>query len=144
MDFTRLKNYMDRLVSEYNVPGVDCIVYQEHEQLFRYYTGKSDIENAKEMNGNELYLIFSMTKMLTCTAALQLMEQGKFIVSDPVSKYIPEFANMKLSDEALNTLLISVLPATLTENAGIAPTNGAERDRLRASFIKQALEVSKQ
>ena len=49
-----------------------------------------------------------------------------------------------ISDEALNTLLISVLPATLTENAGIAPTNGAERDRLRASFIKQALEVSKQ
>ena len=102
MDFTRLKNYMDRLVSEYNIPGVDCIVYREHEQLFRYYTGMSDIENGKKMSGEELYLIFSMTKMLTCTAALQLMEQGKFIVSDPVSKYIPEFAKMKLADEALN------------------------------------------
>ena len=94
---------MDRLVAEYNVPGVDCIVYRDHEQLFRYYTGMSDIENGKEMNGDELYLIFSMTKMLTCTAALQLLEQGKYIVTDPVSKYIPEFAKMKLSDEALNT-----------------------------------------
>ena len=90
MDFTRLKNYMDRLVSEYKVPGADCIVYKEHEQIFRYYTGKSDIENNKDMNGDELYLIFSMTKMITCTAALQLLEQGKFIVTDPVSKYIPD------------------------------------------------------
>lgn len=74
MDFTRLKNYMDRLVSEYNVPGVDCIVYKEHEQVFRYFNGKSDIENNKPMQGNELYIIFSMTKMLTCTCALQLFE----------------------------------------------------------------------
>ena len=103
MDFTRLKNYMDRLVAEYKVPGVDCIVYKEHEMLFRYFTGKSDIENNKDMNGNELYIIFSMTKMLTCTAALQLLEQGKYVVSDPISKYLPEYAKMKLSGEALDT-----------------------------------------
>ena len=103
MDFTRLKAYMDRLVSEYNVPGVDCIVYKNHQQLFRYYTGMSDIENEKKMNGNELYIIFSMTKMLTVTGALQLLEQGKYIMSDPVSKYIPEFAKLKLSDAALDT-----------------------------------------
>ena len=50
-----------------------------------------------------------------------------------------------ISDEALNTLLINVLPATLTENTGLPATaNGAERDRQRASFIKQAWEVSKE
>ena len=48
-----------------------------------------------------------------------------------------------ISDEALNTLLINVLPATLTQNAPTAPKSGAERDRQRAAFIKQALEVSK-
>ncbi|MBQ8716452.1 MAG: ATP--guanido phosphotransferase [Clostridia bacterium] len=48
-----------------------------------------------------------------------------------------------ISDETLNTLLINVLPATLTQNAPSAPKNGAERDRQRATFIKQALEVSK-
>lgn len=47
-----------------------------------------------------------------------------------------------ISDEALNTLLINILPATLTEHAGLAPKNGAERDRQRATFIKQALEVT--
>ena len=48
-----------------------------------------------------------------------------------------------ISDEILNTLLINVLPATLTQNAATAPKSGAERDRQRARFIKQALEVSK-
>lgn len=97
MDFTKLQNYMDRLVGEYNTPGVDCIVYKNHEQVFRYFTGKSDIEKNKAMCGNELYIIFSMTKMLTCTCALQLFEQGKFLMSDPISKYLPEFEKMKIT-----------------------------------------------
>ena len=97
MNFTKLQNCMDRFVSEYNVPGVDCIVNIEHEQVFRYFNGKSDIENNKPMQGNELYIIFSMTKMLTCTCALQLFEQGKFLMSDPISKYLPEFEKMKIS-----------------------------------------------
>lgn len=103
MNFKNLENYMERLLKEYNVPGVDCIVYKEHEQIFRYTAGLSDIENNKKMQGNELYLIFSMTKMLTCTAALQLFEQGKYQMNDPVSKYLPEFAKMKLTNEELNT-----------------------------------------
>ena len=47
-----------------------------------------------------------------------------------------------LSDETLNTLLINILPATLTENTAEAPKNGAERDRQRAAFIQKALEVN--
>lgn len=49
------------------------------------------------MCGNELYLIFSMTKMLTCTCALQLFEEGKYLLSDPVSKFLPEFGKMRIS-----------------------------------------------
>ena len=103
MDFTKLKNCMDEIVQKYNTPGVDCLVYKDHEIVFRYFTGMSDIENNKKMEGNELYLIFSMTKMLTCTAALQLFEQGKYLMSDPLSKYLPEFEKMKISGGELNT-----------------------------------------
>ena len=78
MDFTKLKDYMHVMVDKYNVPGVDCIVYKDHEQVFRYYTGMSDREAGKAMTGDELYLIFSMTKMITCTCALQLFEKGKY------------------------------------------------------------------
>ena len=86
MDFSKLKNCMENFVQKYNTPGVDCIVYKDHEMVFRYFTGMSDIENNKKMDGSELYLIFSMTKMLTCTAALQLFEQGKYLMSDALSK----------------------------------------------------------
>lgn len=102
MDFTKLKNCLDKFVQEYNTPGVDCIVYQDHKMLFRYYTGMRDIENNIKMDGNELYLIFSMTKMLTCTAALQLFEKGKYMMSDHVSKYMPEFEKMRISNEELD------------------------------------------
>ena len=102
MDFYKLKNCMDVIVQKYNAPGVDCIVYKNHEMIFRYFTGMSDIENNRKMNGNELYLIFSMTKMITCTAALQLFEQGKYLMNDPVSKYLPEFKKMKISADDLN------------------------------------------
>ena len=103
MDFTKLKNYMNRLVNEYHTPGVDCIVYKDHEIIFRYYAGMSDIENNKKMTGDELYLIFSMTKMLTCTAALQLFEQGKYKLDDPISKYLPEFKKMKISYDEIDS-----------------------------------------
>lgn len=103
MDFTRLKDYMDRLVTEYNTPGVDCIVYREHKEIFRYFTGMSDIEKKKKMCGNELYLIFSMTKMLTCTCALQLYEKGKYLMSDPISMYLPEFERMRISSQEYGT-----------------------------------------
>lgn len=102
MNFTGLKNCMDEIVQKYNTPGVDCMVYKDHEIVFRYFTGMSDVENNKKMEGNELYLIFSMTKMITCTAALQLFEQCKYLMSEPVSKYLPEFEKMKISVDELN------------------------------------------
>ena len=95
--FSNLKKCMDRLVGEYNVPGVDCVVYKNHDLIFRYYTGLSDLENNIKMNGDELYLIFSMTKMFTCVAALQLFEKGSFKLDDPVYKYLPEFKHMRVS-----------------------------------------------
>ena len=97
MQFPNLKKCLDNIILKYKTPGVDCIVYKNHEVLFRYYTGKSDLENNIAMNGNELYYIFSMTKMITCVCALQLLEQGKYKLNDPVYKYLPEFKQMRVS-----------------------------------------------
>ncbi len=100
MDFTRLEKHLDRMVKEYKVPGVDCSVYREHEEIFRYCTGFSDLEAKKELKKDDLYIIFSMSKMLTVTGALQLLEKGKYAMHDPVCKYLPEFEKMKLDVQA--------------------------------------------
>ena len=44
-----------------------------------------------------------MTKMLTCCSALQLLEQGKYNLDDPISKYLPEYSKMKITTDELNT-----------------------------------------
>lgn len=102
MDFTKLKTCMDELLSEYHAPGVDCIVYQNHKPLYRYFAGFRDVENKISLDGKELYFIFSMTKMITCTAALQLFEQGRFSMDDELSTFLPEFKTMKIASGELN------------------------------------------
>ena len=103
MNFSNLKKCMDRMLDYYKTPGVDCIVYKDHKMIFRYTAGMNDIELNKELQGDELYLLFSMTKMLTCTAALQLFEKGKYKFSDKLSDYMPEFGKMKIASNELNT-----------------------------------------
>jgi len=137
MNFSRLQAYIDRMVSEYRVPGVDCIVYKEHEMVFRYIAGLRDLETQRKLDENTLYLIFSMTKMLTCTCALQLLEQGRYLLSDPLSKYLPEFAQMRCvgSDTGF-----AKKPITIRDLF----TMGAGFDYdLQAAYFKKALAEGK-
>lgn len=102
MKFKNLKNCMDELVADPLRPSVDVSVYRDHELLYRYFTGVMDIENGGELGGDEYYFIYSMTKMITCCCALQLLEKGKYQLDDPVSKYLPEYAKMKITTDELN------------------------------------------
>ncbi len=102
-DFKKLENFIDSLTEEYKVPGAHCIVYQNHEKVFDRICGVSDLESGKKLDSENLFTIFSMTKMLTCTAALQLLERGRYLLGDPVSKYLPEFEKMKISETEFDT-----------------------------------------
>ena len=58
--------------------------------------GHRDLAKQEAMEKNDIFRIFSMTKIMVSAAALILHEEGKFLLSDPVSKYIPELAEMKV------------------------------------------------
>ena len=98
MNFEKLKDCMDSLIKDHKIPGLDIIVNKDHKEIFRYTKGFSDIENQRKMQGNEIYDIYSMTKMVTCIAALQLVEKGILSLEDEISKYLPEFEKMKISE----------------------------------------------
>ncbi len=120
MDFTNLKNCMEMFLERDHVPGLHCKVYKGHEEVFDYYAGASDREAGKPMQGNEIYRIYSMTKMITCISALQLMEKNKFLLNDQVSMYLPEFEKMKISEtecggNELETVATGGGKATFTE-----------------------------
>ena len=59
--------------------------------------GTTDMESGKALRSDTLFRMASMTKPLTAVAVLMLMEEGKLVLSDPVSKFIPEFKNPKVA-----------------------------------------------
>lgn len=81
------------------VPFFDLAVYQNGECIFRHMDGYTDLENKIAVKGNEKYNIYSCSKLITCAAALQLWEKGKFSLEDKLSDYLPEFKEMTIRTE---------------------------------------------
>ncbi|MCL2217104.1 MAG: beta-lactamase family protein [Defluviitaleaceae bacterium] len=94
--FSRLREYMDETMEKTGLPGIDCIIYQDHKEIFRHAAGYMDIENKIPPAPGALYNIYSATKVITCVAAMQLVEQGRLLLIDPVHKYLPEFEHMQV------------------------------------------------
>lgn len=97
MNLEKLTEYLDNLPSK-GVPGADCIVYKDHEEIYRHMVGTSDIDYSKKIDGSELYLMFSMTKVQTMTAFMQLVEQGKLSLEDEVGDYLPAYKNLNVKE----------------------------------------------
>jgi len=111
--FEKTKALCDSFL-DLGVPGFDLAVYKGGECILRYMNGYSDVENKVKVKGNERYNIYSCSKPITCTAALQLWEKGLFSLEDKLSKYMPEFKEMTVKSEegvkkAQNPILIKHL-----------------------------------
>jgi len=85
---------MDSALPKIGVSGIDCIIYQDHQEIFRHAAGYSDIENRIPMRPDGLYNLYSASKVITCVAAMQLLEKGKIALFEPVHRYLPEFEKM--------------------------------------------------
>jgi CubicO group peptidase (beta-lactamase class C family) len=91
--FTGLKELTDSFLDK-GVPGFDCILMKDGKQIFRNMGGYRDPEKTQPIDGTERYNVYSATKIITCTAALQLWEKGAFSLEDPLCEYLPEFQHM--------------------------------------------------
>lgn len=81
---------------EKNIPGNDCIICHKGKTIYRKFRGFADRNRQIPIKGNERYQIFSCSKLITCCAALQLWEKGKFSLDDELARFMPEFAEMKV------------------------------------------------
>ena len=97
MNFIRLTEYLDYL-HKLNVPGCDLAVYRDHELIYRHQAGYRDLARTAPVRGDEVYLLYSATKVFTTCAAMQLIEQGKMNLDDPVSAYLPAYAHLTVKD----------------------------------------------
>ncbi|MDE3163228.1 MAG: beta-lactamase family protein [Acidobacteriota bacterium] len=92
----RLHALMQDAVSNHQVAGVVTVLARHGKVVdYRAY-GMRDIESNIPMTTDAIFRDYSMTKPVTATAMMMLYEQGKWLPSDPISKYIPEFAHLKV------------------------------------------------
>ena len=84
---------MNRWVDSGKLAGMVACVMRKGELAFAETVGKADIERNKPMRPDTIFRIYSMTKPLTSTAIMMLYEEGRFQLDDPISKFIPAFAN---------------------------------------------------
>lgn len=93
MNFCKLEKLQDELTNV-TVAGNDISVFVDGKEVYRRQAGYADIESGRKMQGNELFFLWSGTKLFTCSLALRLIEDGKLKIDAPLSDYLPEFSDM--------------------------------------------------
>lgn len=97
MNFSPISEYIEKtLIGEKGVPGCDVIIKKEHETLFRFSAGHFDYDGKIPVSSKDIYFMYSCTKPITCTAAMQLIEKGEISLDTPVEKILPAFADVFL------------------------------------------------
>ncbi|MFT6810743.1 MAG: CubicO group peptidase (beta-lactamase class C family) [Saprospiraceae bacterium] len=93
----RITATLQQFVDSGQIAGVSALVYEKDKEVYFGAFGFQDREAGISMDRNTLVKIYSMTKPVTGVALMTLYEQGLFELDDPVEKYAPEFANLKVS-----------------------------------------------
>lgn len=138
-EFQELTEFLDQVEAHYGVPACDCIIAKDGETIYRHRAG------ALEDSGqacDETYWIYSATKISTCVAALQLMEQGKLARTDPVGKYLPEFQALTVREKdgqvrPANTEMTVLHLMTMTGGLDYDLTRPALKEALNEPVEKQ-------
>ena len=106
MDAVRLREataLLNRYVQEQKIAGAVAAVARRGKLVYLESVGVQDLATRAPMTERSLLRIYSMTKPVTSVAVMMLLEEGKFSLDDPVAKYIPEFANVKVALEGGTT-----------------------------------------
>ena len=90
----RIDSVLKYFVDTKNIAGVSALIFEEGQEVYYNAFGYADLKKQQLMDRNTIVQIYSMTKPITGTALMTLFEEGKFNLDDPISMYIPEFANM--------------------------------------------------
>ena len=95
MNFSKVTNFMDRLDS-LGIPGADLAIFQKGKEIYRNQVGFADCDKKIPVTPDTLYPIYSMSKVITCVAALRLFEEGHYLLDDPLHEYMPDFKEMTI------------------------------------------------
>lgn len=115
IELTVFEGKAQELIDKYQIPGVAIGLAHNGNLVYEKGFGFRNIEKQLPVNMDTVFGIASVTKSFTCVAIMQLQEQGRLSVHDPVVKYLPEF---KTSTDATDKMTIHHF---MTHSAGIPP-----------------------
>ena len=122
----RIDAKMKRMVDEQHLAGAVTLLTRHGKIVDVTVHGKKDIRSADPMQRDSIFRIASMTKPVTGVAMMMLFEEGKWRLDDPVSRYIPEFAKLKVyaGDNADGTLNLEDARRSMTMRELMTHTAG--------------------
>jgi CubicO group peptidase (beta-lactamase class C family) len=99
-----IDDFINGEVAAARIPGAIVLIQRHGKPVYFKCFGKSDVEKDTPMTADAIFPIHSVTKTVTSVAAMMLIDRGKVSLDDPVSKYIPSFAGMKVGVEKKDEL----------------------------------------
>ncbi len=109
----RIRPVMQGYVDEGHLPGFLTVVARRGKIVHFETIGMRDVENNKQVEPDTIFRIYSMSKPITSVAVMMLYEEGHFQLGTPVSKFIPEFKNMKVYNDDQTEILDAKKPITI-------------------------------
>ncbi len=95
----RVGDYIRNEIATGKIPGAILLIQQHGKSVYFQNFGVRDVATRLPMTADAIFRIYSMSKPIASVAAMMLVEDGKLSLDDPVSKYIPAFANVKVGVE---------------------------------------------
>jgi CubicO group peptidase (beta-lactamase class C family) len=95
----RIDAYLKNEIAENKIPGALMMIQRNGETAYFSSFGVRDPSTKEPMTPNTIFRIYSMSKPITTVAAMMLVEEGKLQLDDPLSKYIPAFAKVRVGVE---------------------------------------------
>lgn len=130
----RINQVVQSYVDEQRIAGAVTLLSRKGKLAYFQTFGMADIEAQKPMQPDTIFRVASMTKPVTTVALMMLWEEGKFLLTDPIANYLPEFQNPQVlvltKDKDANTSSYKLVPANrpitihhlLTHTSGITYT----------------------
>ena len=97
----RVGDYLRDQIAQGKIPGAIVLIRQHGKTVYHEHFGVRDVATKLPMTDDTIFRLFSMTKPITSVVAMMLIEQGKLKLDDPIAKYIPSFADVKVGVEKL-------------------------------------------
>jgi len=141
MNFKPLDAFLERVLGA-GIPGLDLKICLKGQTVYRKAMGWRDRELGLPMTGEEAGWVFSVSKLVTCVAALQLYERGLFQMTDPIREYLPCFGGMSVAHRQLSGW-VDLLPARrdITVHQLFTMTSGLDYD-LHTPEIESAIQAT--